>query len=108
MVRRRQPSVSEPGVARAEGIAHKIIPPKKSSIKKYHKEYKLGDAFVLAFCCLYYLGDTFGPGYSGLVTLGFCYAKNQTLRIPIAFFYFVNYNLSDAFQVCFIFIWARP
>ena len=31
-----------------------------------------------------------GPCYSGLVTLGFCYAKNQALRIPIAFFYFVE------------------
>jgi len=34
LVRQRQPSGSEPAVARAEGIAQKIIPPKHSSIKK--------------------------------------------------------------------------
>ena len=32
------------------------------------------------------LGDAFGPGYCGLALLGFCFAKNQALRIPIAYF----------------------
>ena len=41
MVRQRQPSESEPGVARAEGIALKIIPPKTKSITQVTTQQKL-------------------------------------------------------------------
>ena len=44
----------------------------------------------------YFIGDAFGPGYSGLASLGFCFAMNQTLRIPIAII------------LCWSFMWVMP